>query len=300
MNHLALWPTALEALQALASHYGPAMDEAAAEVGLASPAWYGWLLPALAFEPDPMSTDRLRVRSPYVAPQLVDERLQDAAEAGFLLPVAEGEYRLTDDRGRQAAHRVIEAAYARMAPLQPLPSDDLERLADLLGRLVRSCLAAPEPPGKWSITHSRRVDPGPGAPVVVRIDQALSDLAAYRDDAHLAAWAPQAVDAHAWEALTTLWRGEAATPDELAAKLARRGHSAAAYGAALDDLSRRGWVAGDAGGYRVTPAAAEMRQAAEALTDRLFYAPWACLDPPEAGELEDLLVRFGAGLRQTA
>jgi len=299
MNELALWPTALEALQALASHYGPAMDEAAAEVGLASPAWYGWLLPALAFEPDPMSTDRLRVRSPYVAPHLVDERLQAAAEAGFLLPVAEGEYQLTD-RGRQAAQRVIEAAYARMAPLQPLPPDDLERLADLLGRLVRSCLAAPEPPGKWSISHSRRVDPGPDAPVVVRIDQALSDLAAYRDDAHLAAWAPQSVDAHAWEALTLLWRGEAATPDELAAKLARRGHSAAAYGAALDDLVGRGWVAGEVGGYRVTPAGAEMRQGAEALTDSLFYAPWACLDPQEAGELEERLVLFGAGLRQTA
>jgi hypothetical protein len=298
MNELALWPTALEALQALASHYVPAMDETAAELGLPSPAWYGWLLPALIFEPDPISTARLRVRSPYVAPHLVDERLQAAAEAGFLLRVAEGEYRLTD-RGRQAARRVIEAAYARMAPLQPLPPDDLERLADLLGRLVRSCLAAPEPPGKWSLTHSHRTDPGAGASVVVRVDQALSDLGAYRDDAHLAAWAVQAVDAHGWEALTLLWRGEAATPDELAAKLARRGHSAAEYGAALDDLIRRGWVAGDAGRYRVTPAGAETRQAAEALTDSLFYAPWACLEPQAAGELEDLLARFSAGLRQT-
>lgn len=290
MSTTDLWPAAVEALRALSKHYGPQMERTAAELNL--PEWYGWLLPAAIFEPEPISATRLRVRSPYTAACWYDERLAKAAEAGFLTLVDEAEraYRLTA-LGKQAAERVIGAAYAKMAELQPLPLAELERLAGLLWRVVMACLAAPEPPGKWCLAHSRRVDPGEHAPAVVRIDQYLSDLAAYRDDAHLAAWQPHCIDGHAWEAFTYLWRGEATTLDELHHKLERRGYTREEYQQALEDLIRRGWVEG-AEAYRVTTLGREVRQAAEETTDRYFYAPWSCLSETEQEDLRALLIRL--------
>lgn len=291
MNAAGLWPIALEALQALGRHYGPEMSRVAAELNL--PEWYGWLLSAWVLDPEPVSAARLRVRSPYTSARWFNERLAHAARQGLMTPVAgtENEYRLTE-LGKQAAERVIGAAYAKMATLQPLPPAELERLAALLFRLVNSCLAAPEPPGKWCITLSRRTDPGSDAPVVVRIDQYLSDLAAYRDDAHLAAWRPYAIDGRAWEAFTFLWRGEVATLDDLCQKLGRRGYSRDEYRQATEDLMRRGWVVERAGEYQVTSLGKEVRQTAEETTDRYFYAPWSCLSQEETEELRNLLIRL--------
>lgn len=291
MDLYTLWPLAQEALQALGSYYYPTMEQAAAEFGLKSPEWQGWLLPALTFEPDPISAETLRIRSPYTSPRLYTERLKNAANGGFLAAVAEDKYRLTE-LGRRAAKHVIDAAYAAMATLHPLSSQELERLADLLRRLALACLSAPEPPGKWCIAHSRRIDPGDSASIVARIDQYLSDLAAYRDDAHLAAWQPQNISAHAWEALTYLWRGEAATLDGLCSKLGRRGRSPDEYRQALQELVNRGWIEEEVSGYQLTPQGLEIRRSAEELTDRYFYAPWGCLDQEETEELRSLLSRL--------
>jgi hypothetical protein len=297
MTGESVWPIAVEALQALGAHYGPAMDQAASEAGLTGGEWGGWLLAALTFEPEPVSTARLRVRAPYTAAEFYDERLAKAARLGFLAPVAQDEYRLTELGGR-TAQLVIEAAYAQMSTLTPMPPADLDHLAGLLRRLVEASLAAPEPPGKWSLVLSRRTDPGDDAPVVVRIDQYLSDLAAYRDDVHPAAWQPYGVSGHAWEALTFLWHGEAATLDNLCKKLERRGHSRLVYSEALHDLIERGLVEEAAGTYRVTERGRALRQEAEEATDRYFFAPWVCLNEDEVEELRTLLMRLRRGLRQ--
>jgi hypothetical protein len=297
MNTIALWPTALETVQALGTHYDPAMDQAAAESGLCE-WWNGWLLPALMFEPEPISATRLRVRSPYTSARLCNERLAKAARQGFLSSVAEAEneYRLTE-LGRQAAEHVIGAAHAKMAALQPMSSNDLERLASLLHRLVTSCLTTPEPPGKWCILHSRRTDPGDNASVVARIDQYLSDLAAYRDEAHLAAWQSHNIEGHTWEALTYLWRGDATTLNGLYQELERRGYSRDEYRQALEDLMERCWVSEEAGKYQVTVLGREIRQAAEETTEQYFHAPWSCLSQGETKELRTLLTLLRDGLR---
>ncbi len=291
MQALRLWPTALEALRALGRQYAPEMNRVAAELRL--PDWHGWLLEAWLFAPEPISAARLRLRSPYTSPQWYNERLAAAAGQGFLAegPGTPQAYSLTE-LGRWAAKRLIEAGYAKMATLQPLPEEALEHLADLLMRLVQSCLAAPEPPEKECLRLSRRMDPGAEADAVIRIDQYLSDLAAYRDDAHLAAWRPHAVEGPAWEAFTYLWRGEAATLDDLCAKLKHRGFAREDHQCAPAALIERGWVAESAGAYRVTGVGNEIRQAAEETTDRYFYAPWACLSAEEVADLQSALVRF--------
>lgn len=295
MKSAALWSTALETLQALGNHYGPVMDEAAAGLGLSE---WGWLLTALAFEPDPLSASRLRVRVPYTSARVYDEQLTKAAKQGFLSPIQEtgNEYRLTES-GRQAAELVLGTGYAKMKTLQPISSGELGRLAILLDRLVMSCLTAPVPSGKWCIIYSHRIDPGKDAPVIARIDQYLTDLAAYRDDAHLAAWRSHNTDGHIWETFSCLWRGEATTLNGIYQKLQRRGYSQDEYRQALEDLVKRGWVWEEAGEYCVTIPGREVRQAAEEATDEYFYAPWACLNQGETEELRTLLILLLSGLK---
>jgi hypothetical protein len=229
---------------------------------LVASAWQGWLLPARWFEPEPVSATRMRLRSPYTSARLYETRLADAARRGYLAlsGEGEGEYRLTE-AGRQAAERVLAAMHVAMAALHPLPAAELERLAAILHRLVLSSLATQEPPGKWSLRFSCRIDPKDDAPVVVRIDQYGGDLAAYRDDAHLAAWQPLLDDGHTWDVLTCLWRAEAGTLAELHDRLQRRGYCLDEDRQALNDLIGRGWVREDSGRCHVTAPGQEIRQA---------------------------------------
>jgi DNA-binding MarR family transcriptional regulator len=168
----------------------------------------------------------------------------------------------------------------------------MRRLATLLRRLVESTAAAAAPEDKFSFASSRLTDPGPQASLASQIDQYLTDLARYRDDAHLAACRPSDISGHGWEALTMIWREEADTPAALAQKLERRGHDQAAYAEALDGLRGRGWVEEHDGVYRVTERGRALRQAAEDATDELFYAPWSCLDDGETQELRQLLTQL--------
>jgi Helix-turn-helix family len=297
MDIAAVWHETMETLEALGVLYFPDMEQAAAQAGLPTPEWNGWLLAALMFEPKPLSARLLRTRAPYTSARLFDERLTNAARKGFLTPVggAGYEYRLTQ-LGRRAAESVNSAMYAKMATLQPIPPNDLERLASLLHRLVVSCLAAPEPPGKWYILHYRRMDPGEDASVVARIDQYGGDLAAYRDDAHLASWKPHDIEGHAWEAFTCLWRRESRTLDELYQKLEHRCYTRDEYGQALKDLMQRGWVMEDTGKYQISVPGRKIRRAAEKLTDQYFYAPWSCLSQVETQDLRNSLMLLRAGL----
>jgi hypothetical protein len=287
---------ALDAWDALTARYSPAIDAHAETLGFERDEWYGWLMAAHIFEPDPVSAARLGRRSAYTASSALDAYLAKGERLGLLRPVGPGEYRLTD-AGHVAVRGLINAAYAAMAPYRPLPEDDLERLAGLVYRLVQASLAAPEPPGKWCLHIARHYDPGANAPVVVRLDQYLSDLNAYRDDAHLASWQPYGISGQAWESLTVLWYGDAKTLDELSAKLARRGYRRDDYAAALDDLARRGWVAQDGDTWRLTALGQSVRDEAEALTNRYFYLPWTCLDDVEKDRLRSLLDRFQDALR---
>ncbi len=290
-----LWPLAWETLGALGAYYGPAMARAAGE-RMPAGEWYGWLFAALMWEPEPLSAERLAVRAPYTALALHHTRLARGAELGMLAPVAAGEYRLTD-AGHQAIHHIIAAAYAVMVEPHPRPLAELGRLTSLLRRLVEASLAAVEPTNKGSLHLSRKIDPGESAPILARIDQFLTDLNAYRDDAHVASWRPHGVGGPAWEAFTYLWRGQARTVDDLAAQLAFRHHPPAIYADALRDLAGRGWVVETDGDYEVTETGQAVRQAAEEETDRVFFAPWACLDEKGLGELKELLAGLRDGLR---
>jgi hypothetical protein len=107
------------------------------------------------------------------------------------------------------------------------------------------------------------------------------------------------VTGEAWELFTCLWRGEVKSLDEAAEKLAFRGHPRETYQSALGDLIGRGWVrATGEGAYEVTDAGRQVREAAEAATDRNFYTPWQVLDASEVKDLSHLLAQLKTALTQ--
>jgi ribosomal protein S19E (S16A) len=150
------------------------------------------------------------------------------------------------------------------------------------------------------LKYSRWTDPGADAPAAVRIDQFLTDLAHYRDDAHNAAWMPYGISGTAWEALTFVWREDARTPEALAEALPFRGHTADRYVEALAELAERGWVEETAEGYQVTERGGKLRQKAEDETNRFHSVGWSTLSDDELGKLSELLTRLAENLRRKA
>jgi DNA-binding PadR family transcriptional regulator len=200
-------------------------------------------------------------------------------------------YRLTP-KGREAILAVLRSGYGCMEGLRPLERDDLEDIASSLYKMVHACLDATEPPGKWSLTHSRKIDPGEEAHVILRIDQYLSDLAAYRDDCHLAAWRVYPVDGHAWELLTVLWREGTFNLEAHADLFTRRGFEPEETLAALGDLKELAWVRADEGVYKLTTEGKAVRQSAEEATDDYFYKPWSFLSEKDIQALQAGLCRL--------
>lgn len=290
MDAIDLWPLCVEVAHVLSQHYVPAMEEKAAERQLSSEACW-LLLPALSFEPETISAERLCIRSPYPAPKKIAAGLEKMAGLGFLLPAngRNGAYWLSD-QGHEALDDIISAAYTAMAGLLPLPPDELEALSEGLWKLVCACDVAPEPPGKWSLRHSRQLDPGEGAPVMVRIDQYLSDLATYRDDAHLAAWEIHDISGHSWEIVTYMWQFGSMSLADLTERMANRGFSPAEHRQSLDALMARGWVDITGEEYYLTRLGRVVREAAEVETDRYFSQPWACLSDGEMADLQTQLI----------
>ncbi len=291
MDDRALWELMSQTHGAIAAYYRPMWRVFTAEGG-------GMLLAAFAHDPKAVTPAYLRVRDPYTAIGVYQARLATAAEKGGLVEEKPGVYRLTEV-GRAKTQRFIEEARAAMAEADPLPPADGERLAHLLGRLVQAALDTPPPPEPWAIGIGYRLMPALTPPLPYS-EQAISCLHGYRDDAHLAAWRPSGLSAPALESLTFLWRGEADSLDTLVERLAHRGHPRRVYAEALVELRRRGLVEGPDDAPRLTEAGRRFRDRVEADTDRLFFAPWGCLDEAEKGEVAHLLTRLRDGLKEGA
>lgn len=291
------WPLMEDAAQALVVRYLPAAQAAAAPHGLSPTAWYGWLIAACFLRPEHLTLETHGKRDPYSSPGRWRSRLENAAQLGYLVQDERHAFSLTP-AGEQAAEGVVQAIYRAMARLQPIDEAQLEQMAALLERLVTASLAAPEPPHKWALYLSRRSDPGPNALAMIRIDQWLTDLDAYRGDCHTSAWQPLGVSGLAWEMLTLIWHGEARAAVDFESKLQRRGYRRVTLVRALEELSQRGWVAGDAQAVDTTRAGREAREAAEARTDEYFYRSWAVLSAEEREPLKQWLAEFIEGLRR--
>lgn len=280
-------------MRRLMARYTDEMDNAAKSLGLDPPAWYP-IIPAYTFEPDPISVARLRVRVPYNSLAYYEESLSLLRELGCLDEAPEAGH-LLNKRGHQAFRRIIAAAYDQMNRLSLLPAGKLQELQQLLARLVQASMVSAEPTCKWNIIYSRRLDPGRGASAIVKVDQYLSDLAAYRDDAHLASWRSYNIGAHAWDILGVVWRREASAVDGLIERLQRRRWTEAESKQAIDDLRKRGWILVEEV-LQLTDNGREVRDEAEKLTDRYFFEPWDTFTEAELDRLGGLVKELSDSL----
>jgi hypothetical protein len=246
------------------------------------------------FEPDETTPGHLMVRGPYTSADTYLDRLHALAEKKILDEIELGRYRMTD-QSRKIVFDIAEDVRTVMAQADPLPPMDSGRLASLLDRIVQACLSTPPPPDTWSITLSYKLVPSLNPPMPF-IEQALSCLSAYRDDAHLAAWQRSGLSAMALESLTMLWRGEVTTLDDLCKKLAHRGHPCQVYVTVLSELRERGLITGPDQSPWLTGTGRVYRNEIETDTERFFYTPWSSLEKSERNELYGLLTRMRDGL----
>jgi len=284
-----IWVLAMEAQRSIVRLYDPVFEQFMVDTGL-DLAGVGLLLAALTFDPLTINAARLRVRSPYTSADRYRERLSRVAEMGFLDQVYQDEYYLSD-LGIQQSNELIEGSRKSIALGDPLSQDDSRRLEELFDRLVGCALDTAPPPEPWSLGFSYKLMPDPEPPLPF-IEQAISCLAAYRDDAHLAAWRISGLSATALEALTLLWREECATLEELTDRLQHRGHAVEHYQEALVELSERGYIRGDDPTYSLTEEGIAFRLRVETITDRYFFAPWSCLSATDRTDMACLLTQL--------
>ncbi|MGD9101537.1 MAG: hypothetical protein PVF45_13730, partial [Anaerolineae bacterium] len=288
---------AVEMLRALPPFYQKALRQAIQE-SKAPDLWF-FLGLARGSHPTPLSSARVHAIFPYNAREAFTGRLDKLAGLELLARVGEDAYVLTD-LGREAIEGIFGAVQQVLGTVEPLPAGEMEQLDSLLYRIVEATLQAPEPQEKWALAYSRWSDPGAEGAGAVKTDQYLTDLARFRDDAHIAAWKPYGVSGQAWEALTFVWRDEASSAEELTAKLPYRDHTVEDYAQALQDLASRRWVVEETGVYKLTEMGKQIREEAEEATDRYFFVGWSALNDDELARLHDLLFRAVENLHRTA
>jgi hypothetical protein len=293
-----LWPIAGRISQAIYTLTRPAMNPASEAVNLSEPGVLFTLLTAYATDPEPLSAVAFYRRFPYGRPENREPVFQALVTKDMLTTGGEREYRLTAD-GRKVAIHLLGVFYDRLREMMPhvtagVGEPELRQLAQLFDLIVEAALKSPV--ANWGTRTSHRIVPPTDAVALAYIDQCLDDFNAFRDDAHLAAWQPHNVSGHAWEFFTFLWRGEVATAAQMAEKATTRGYTAQDYEVAAAELQQRSWLQPGTNGYEVTGAGRQIRQQAEQLTERYFFAPWLSLTNDELTEVRDLTSRLAAHL----
>ena len=295
-QNIVLWKQMGRTLEVIFLTYQPVFTEFINSNHLADQS-VGILLAAVSVEPGMLSPEQLQLRGPYTSATTWMTRLHAAADKGFLTEPEPGEFRLSR-KGSAKVHQLIADSRKSMTQADPLDAQDADRLAVLLQQLVRSCLMTTPPPDTWSIRLAYQLMPGL-LPPMPYIEQALSCLNGYRDDAHLAAWQAEGLTAPAIEVLTLIWRGETNSLDGLYDSLAFRGFERHDYATTLIDLVEKGLI-NDAGSHlQLTPNGKEFRQHIEDKTNQYFFAPWKCLSAVEKTELSCLLSTLREGLQTT-
>ncbi len=265
------------------------LEDLLAQSGLARPEFL--LLRAIAMETDAgagITYDQLwaSLFNPYNTFNPIFDLLPALVEQGALLKQAD-HYSVAPD-ARDLVERAEVAGNAYLATLDLLPAADLARLAGTLAEIAELMWAAPEPTIKAHQTRVRRLAPPEAGQTTGRLDYAIYALWLARDDAHMAAWRAAGFDGPTFDILSRLWSGEAGTPAALNEVL-QHSQRPADIARGIDELARRGFLARD-GDTLLTPQGRAARDAIEAETDRVYFAPWPPLAPADVAWLHDALL----------
>lgn len=287
MNLYSVW-SALEDVYDILGSYGfAAMDKAATEMEL-KPDWSTWLFAIWLFGSEPITTANFMRIFPYGLAHHNEERFVSAAQHGYLISDGKNGY-IPTELGMKAAQRVWRAAGDSLATLKPMPEEQMEKAFDYLARLCESAISTPEPPSHYFMSHKRRNYKS--FQILYPLERFIvlfGELAAYRDDMYVATWGAHGVEGHAWEMLDFLSHSDSMTFADLHEKLSRRGVTEEVHAEDVRELARRGWVEESSGVVKATEAGTQVRAKVEAETERLFFAPWSCLNESEFEELSSL------------
>lgn len=296
MNKASAWSLLEEAFDILGGYGYPAMDKTASELNLDDD-WFTWVAAIWLLDSEPITTSKFMRMFPYGLAHLNEERFASAVRHGYLRADKESEYSSTEN-GVNIAQRIWREAGDSLANLKPMSEENLQCLINFIERLVESSLATPEPPSHFYLSHKR--DNYRRLETIRPLENFVvlfGELAAYRDDMHIAAWQTYQIEGHAWDMFDKIYNGNALTFDELYEKLKRRGLPPEVYVQDLQELMERGWVSETANKYQITSAGKKVREDVEAETEHLFFAPWSILNEKELGDLQSWAKQLHNGLQ---
>lgn len=235
------------------------------------------------------SGEHMEHAQPFNNVKHLRERMDEYVEMGFFEKANGGYLRTT--AGDTAIRAFYRAAHEALADYHPMPEDELKTVTHLLKQVVNAAENLDHPADKTNLRHSRMTDPGENGGYMALIDQYVTDLNFYRDDAHNVTW--RALDATAveWDALTQVKNDTASTPEAVNEALTRN-HTLEDYQQAFDALVERGWLKKVAGEYKVTAEGKAVREQAEADTNANFFAPFDTLNSEELDQLQTLLQKL--------
>ena len=297
MNLKSIWSALEESSEFLFDNYAWAPADKAAEELSLPPGYYAWVTPLWIFDAKPFTIAEFMRHFPYGLAQVNDARLASAVQQGYLATDGQGKYRATES-GRTTALRLIQAGNAVMAALTPMPKESLRTLGNLLAQISNAAASTPEPPAHVLIKAKRDLYQRTNTFATLEgfVAHCLL-LEGHRDDCYFATWSAHGVEGHTWEVLDALSQGDKMTFDELHKKLSRRGVTREVHAADVQELARRGWADDASGKIQITSAGKQVRAEVEAETERLFFAPWSCLNESESEELASLASQLRDGLK---
>ena len=249
----------------------------------------------------PVTIAQMRAREPYSTIDHFTPHLAALEEKNLLREEGDGVYALTEV-GRWAVEALHKEGRAYVARNRPLPTEELEALADQLDRAVKAILddqvLAPRPGSHLAGSHSLAelmiqdetkwsvpTRPRP----ILRIEQDIFDLWMARDDAHIKAWRDAGMEGPPMAVLTTLWYGDAHTVGELQQALGGD-QTPADLESSLAYLLDEEYITRDGDDLALTDQGILAREDIERETDRIYFAPW----PHSEAEAEWLRDRLQA------
>ncbi len=244
----------------------------------------GWMLVQMfEFDPEALTVEKFRRRAVYSAPKLSEAILEFMVSARWI--DRNGEQYVLTEHGRSLWEESNQRRKKILANFDAVPQDEMEHMAKLMQRIIDASMVHTTIPSVWCLYHSRRraiwYDNDPTEQII----QLCSDFNAFRDDAHMSAYAPYNITGHVWEALSHVCNGLASSATDLFDKLHYRGYTINEWQQALDELEKRGWITLTFDGYEITDSGKSVHDDVEQKTDAYFFAPWSCLNDTEQKQL---------------
>ncbi|MBV6391981.1 MAG: hypothetical protein KPEEDBHJ_01197 [Anaerolineales bacterium] len=295
MNLNSIWSALEKSFEELDEVVSPAIVKFANEMNLPS-GWGTWAIAIVLFPSEPISAAGYMKIFPYGLAKVIDARFASAAQGEYLISNGD-EYRVTE-KGEAITLQGLQSFTDAVAHLQPIPPAKFQRLIDYLAKLSDASFAASEPPPKFSLSHYRNYKRtfASDAPLSRLFIHYFKELDFYRMDSHMAAWRSHNLEGNRWEVFSEVWGGKNNTLDKIFDELGFRGITRDEYASILQELVAHGWIEENAGVFQATAEGKRIRDEAEALTDKYFFAPWSCLNESELDELARLAGQLRDGL----